>query len=217
VRHSSVAPSHTRRSIGEEPHIAYNRVGLTQYFGKRDAEALYLNPLAWYSSHAPGKLTYHTSDPVLHIDAQAHTIKTQAGKTLAYDVCVVAVGSDAALPPYITRERFHKTTGAFVYRNLADLDSMIAYSESRRIKRAGVVGGGLREWQHISRTAHALTHRSRTGGRQGAAGPRERRAGRHHRAQPVGALAAARRRGRAHGAGQGQGAGRRGAHQGARA
>jgi nitrite reductase (NAD(P)H) len=38
-------------AFGEEPHIAYNRVGLTQYFTNRSLEALYLNPLDWYSSH----------------------------------------------------------------------------------------------------------------------------------------------------------------------
>ena len=29
--------------FGEEPHIAYNRVGLTQYFANRSIESLYLN------------------------------------------------------------------------------------------------------------------------------------------------------------------------------
>jgi nitrite reductase (NAD(P)H) len=55
----------------------------------------------------------------------------------------LATGSDAALPPYVTRERFWKTTGAFVYRNIADLDQMLAYSKEHKIKRAAVVGGGL--------------------------------------------------------------------------
>lgn len=55
----------------------------------------------------------------------------------------MATGSDAALPPYVTQERFWKTTGAFVYRNIADLDAMLAYSKERNIKRAAVVGGGL--------------------------------------------------------------------------
>lgn len=50
--------------FGEEPHLAYNRVGLSTYWEKKDPETLYLNPLDWYKSHAPGKLTFHTSDPV---------------------------------------------------------------------------------------------------------------------------------------------------------
>ncbi|KAE8216194.1 hypothetical protein CF327_g652 [Tilletia walkeri] len=138
--------------IGEEPHIAYNRVGLTQYFGKRSVEELYLNPLAWYTSHAPGKLVYHTNDLVTKIDHKNQNVTTQSGTVLDYDVCILATGSDAALPPYVSRMRFNKTAGAFVYRNIADLDATIGYAESRPIRRAAVVGGGLLGLE----AAHAL-------------------------------------------------------------
>lgn len=33
--------------IGEEPHVAYNRVGLTSFFEHRKVENLYLNPVDW--------------------------------------------------------------------------------------------------------------------------------------------------------------------------
>jgi NAD(P)H-nitrite reductase large subunit len=33
--------------IGEEPHLAYNRVGLTSFFEHRNIEELYLNPKEW--------------------------------------------------------------------------------------------------------------------------------------------------------------------------
>lgn len=33
--------------IGEEPFLAYNRVGLTSYFQHQIAENLYLNPEKW--------------------------------------------------------------------------------------------------------------------------------------------------------------------------
>ena len=33
--------------IGEEPHLAYNRVGLTSFFQHRKAENLYLNHKDW--------------------------------------------------------------------------------------------------------------------------------------------------------------------------
>lgn len=33
--------------IGEESHLAYNRVGLTSFFQHRKAENLYLNPQEW--------------------------------------------------------------------------------------------------------------------------------------------------------------------------
>lgn len=33
--------------IGEEQHLAYNRVGLTSFFQHRKVENLYLNPREW--------------------------------------------------------------------------------------------------------------------------------------------------------------------------
>jgi hypothetical protein len=35
--------------IGEEPYIAYNRVGLSTFFEHRNIEDLYLNPKEWVS------------------------------------------------------------------------------------------------------------------------------------------------------------------------
>lgn len=35
------------RVIGEEPYLAYNRVGLSSYFQHRDVERLYMNPAEW--------------------------------------------------------------------------------------------------------------------------------------------------------------------------
>ncbi|EST08074.1 BFD-like [2Fe-2S]-binding domain protein [Kalmanozyma brasiliensis GHG001] len=135
--------------FGEEPHIAYNRVGLTQYFTNRSIESLYLNELKWYSSHAKDKLTYHTSDGVTSIDAEKKVVRTEKGKEFHYDECVLATGSDASLPPYITKDKFWNTKGTFLYRTIKDLDDMIAYAVDapktlgRRIRKAGVIGGGL--------------------------------------------------------------------------
>jgi len=38
--------------IGEESHLAYNRVGLTSFFQHRKVENLYLNPKEWVSTPA---------------------------------------------------------------------------------------------------------------------------------------------------------------------
>lgn len=135
--------------FGEEPHIAYNRVGLTQYFTNRSVEELYLNPLEWYSSHAKGKLAYHTSDPVVSIDAEAKTLKTKNGLDFTFDECILATGSNSALPPYLSHEKFIQTQGSFVYRTIQDLNDIIGYAADapqtleRRIRKAAVIGGGL--------------------------------------------------------------------------
>ncbi|CAG9940290.1 unnamed protein product [Clonostachys rosea f. rosea IK726] len=134
--------------FAEEPLIAYNRVGLTQYFTNRSKESLYLNPLEWYTSHSQ-KLTYHLADPVVSLDAEAKTLQTSKGVVFSYDDCIIATGSDSALPPYVTQERFYQTKGCFVYRTIKDLEDTIDYAcqapavLGRRIRKAAVIGGGL--------------------------------------------------------------------------
>lgn len=135
--------------FGEEPYIAYNRVGLTQYFATRSIEDLYLNPLDWYSSFPEGKLKHITSDPVTSIDASRKTLKTSKGIAFVYDECVLATGSSAALPPFLSRDRFNETRGSFVYRTIKDLDDIIEYATDaprtlgHTIRKAAVIGGGL--------------------------------------------------------------------------
>ncbi|KAK1247594.1 hypothetical protein MKX07_002503 [Trichoderma sp. CBMAI-0711] len=135
--------------FGEEPYIAYNRVGLTQYFTNRSIEHLYLSPPEWYSSHSERKLTYHTSDLVIYIDGQAKLLNTANGRVFHYDECVLATGSDAALPPYMSSEQFQSTRGCFAYRTIKDLDNIIDYATNapsyigHRIRKAAVIGGGL--------------------------------------------------------------------------
>ena len=128
--------------FGEEPHLAYNRVGLTQYFEHRSIESLHLNPLEWYHSFAKDKLVYHTADTVVALDSATKCVTTASGHIYKYDECILATGSDAALPPYLSRERFSTTKGAFVYRTLQDLDDILQYA-SKPLKRAAVIGGGL--------------------------------------------------------------------------
>ena len=46
--------------IGEEPHLAYNRVGLSTFFEHRVVENLYLNPKEWvcFLRPTPSKAPY---------------------------------------------------------------------------------------------------------------------------------------------------------------
>lgn len=55
----------------------------------------------------------------------------------------IATGSDAGMPPYCSVERGRKTQGVFVYRNIADLEKIIAYGGQEHVTKATVVGGGL--------------------------------------------------------------------------
>ncbi|RXW14988.1 hypothetical protein EST38_g10867 [Candolleomyces aberdarensis] len=149
-------------TCGEEKHFAYNRVGyvndvleiflalilphsvsLTEYFEHRNVENLYLNPPSWYAQHEPHRLSYHLQETVVSISPEDHLVHTDKGRAFRYHKCVIATGSRAEVPPYTSIEQAAKTKGVFVYRNIADLDNIIAYSESSEVNHAVVVGGGL--------------------------------------------------------------------------
>ncbi|OCF30509.1 nitrite reductase [NAD(P)H], large subunit [Kwoniella heveanensis BCC8398] len=131
------------RTCGEEPMLAYNRVGLTEYFQHRNIEDLYLNDVSWYAEQNPDHFAFHIGEQVVTIDSTAKTVHTSKNNTFKYDILVLATGSAAGLPPYMTQERLRSIQGAFVYRNIADLESIIKYTEKPGITRASVVGGGL--------------------------------------------------------------------------
>ncbi|KAK8069663.1 nitrite reductase [Apiospora phragmitis] len=127
--------------IGEEPHLAYNRVGLTSFFDHRKVENLYLNPQDWYSKHAPeNQLGYHVNTLVTSIDADGKTVTCQNGDVVSYDTLVLATGSDAILP---RQTPGHDANGVFVYRTIDDLERLIAFGESKKETVGMVVGGGL--------------------------------------------------------------------------
>ncbi|KAF8733415.1 BFD-like [2Fe-2S] binding domain, partial [Rhizoctonia solani] len=130
-------------TCGEETHLAYNRVALTEYFQHRSVEELYLNSPAWYAEQDPERFTFHVGEQVTKLDHQAQCATTSKHRIIPYDVCVLATGSEASVPPYITPETSPKTRGIFVYRSIADLDAMLAYSDRPNVMKAVVVGGGL--------------------------------------------------------------------------
>ncbi|EUC44625.1 hypothetical protein COCMIDRAFT_37533 [Bipolaris oryzae ATCC 44560] len=126
--------------IGEEPHLAYNRVGLTSFFQHRQVENLYLNPQEWYSSMPEGALSYHLNTLVTEINSEEKTVKISSGETVSYDILVLATGSDALLPRHTPG---HDAQGVFVYRTIEDLQRLIEFSSSRKGTTGAVVGGGL--------------------------------------------------------------------------
>ncbi|EMC96479.1 hypothetical protein BAUCODRAFT_476493 [Baudoinia panamericana UAMH 10762] len=126
--------------IGEEPHLAYNRVGLTSFFQHREVENLYLNPASWYASMPEGSLNYHLNTMVTSIDSEKKTVETSNGDTVPYDVLVLATGSDAVLPKHTPG---HNAKGVFVYRTIEDLQKLIAFSSTKKGTSGAVVGGGL--------------------------------------------------------------------------
>ncbi|KAF7300645.1 NAD(P)H nitrite reductase [Mycena chlorophos] len=126
-------------TCGEENYFAYNRVGLTDYFEHRNVASLYLNPPSWYAEQQPESFRYFLGETVTAISPAKHLVHTSKGRSFKYSKCVLATGSNAGLPTYATMD----VKGAFVYRNVSDLDAIISYAENTPVKRAVVVGGGL--------------------------------------------------------------------------
>lgn len=128
--------------IGEEPHLAYNRVGLTSFFEHRKTEQLYLNPLSWYEDNAGtnNALGWHLNNKVTDINKDRKTVTCADGQEIPYDVLVMATGSHALLPRHTPG---HDAKGVFVYRNIDDLQRLIEFSSTKQGTCGAVVGGGL--------------------------------------------------------------------------
>lgn len=132
-------------TCGEETHLAYNRVALTEYFQHRSVEKLYLNQVEWYAQQDPERFLFYTGERATSLDTVAHSVTTSKGRKISYDYCVLATGSESTLPPYISPVGAERARGVFVYRNISDLDKILSYSEQEHVKggRAVIVGGGL--------------------------------------------------------------------------
>ena len=88
---------------------------------------------------------FRVGEQVISVNHAEHTVVTDKNRTIPYDICVLATGSMATLPPYMSTERAKQTRGVFVDRNIANLEAIITYTEREGVKgrRAAVVGGGL--------------------------------------------------------------------------
>ncbi|KAK6615417.1 Nitrite reductase [Botrytis cinerea] len=126
--------------IGEESHLAYNRVGLTSFFQHRIVENLYLNPKTWYADVPAGSLNYHINTKVVEICHSSKKVTCASGETVSYDILVLATGSDALVPKQTAG---HDAKGVFVYRNIEDLENLIRFSDQKKDTHGLVVGGGL--------------------------------------------------------------------------
>lgn len=127
----------------EEPRAAYNRVKLTSYFETRDPSSLSMTSefdkegrTVWYDENGVELLL---NDKAVAVDTTAKTVTGASGKTIPYDVCVMATGSYPFVPPIPGKQR----PGVFVYRTIEDLEAMLKYAKENNVQSAAVIGGGL--------------------------------------------------------------------------
>ena len=120
--------------FGEEEFPAYDRVHLSEYFGDRTKEDLFLSPESWYKENG---ITLYLHDKVIAIDKEKKVISSSKGQEVAYDELVFATGSAPFVPDIAGNDKM----GVFTYRTIQDLKMIKEYSKGK--KNAAVIGGGL--------------------------------------------------------------------------
>ena len=121
--------------FGAEPQGSYNRILLSSLLaGDKRLEDVVTHPLEWYARRG---IQLHTSDPVVEIDRAHRCVRSRNGVEAAYDRLLIATGSHANVLPVPG----NTLDGVITFRDLQDVDAMLAAAHSHR--HAVVIGGGL--------------------------------------------------------------------------
>jgi nitrite reductase [NAD(P)H] large subunit len=121
--------------FGAEPHGNYNRIMLSPVLaGEKTFEAITTHQRSWYDESG---IELIAGEPVVRIDREAKTVTGAQGTVRPYDVLLLATGSNPVIIPFPG----HKLPGVIGFRDIADVETMIAASKSG--KHAVVIGGGL--------------------------------------------------------------------------
>jgi nitrite reductase (NADH) large subunit len=121
--------------FGAEPHGNYNRILLSPVLaGDKSVDDIMLHTRDWYREHA---IVLHAGDPVEHIDRRRRIVRSRAGIEVAYDRLLMATGSTPFIPPVPG----HTLEGVIAFRDMRDVETMLAAAQRHR--HAVVIGGGL--------------------------------------------------------------------------
>ncbi|MBW8752844.1 MAG: NAD(P)/FAD-dependent oxidoreductase [Sphingomonadales bacterium] len=121
--------------FGAEPRVNYNRIMLSPVLaGEKAFDDIVINSAEWYAENA---IELISGDPVEHIDRATQTVIARSGRVEPYDRLLIATGSD----PFIIPVPGHKLPGVVTFRDLDDVDKMLAAAEKGG--SAVVIGGGL--------------------------------------------------------------------------
>jgi nitrite reductase (NADH) large subunit len=120
--------------IGEEPRLAYDRVGLSKWFeGKTESELC----LVGEGEYDALGVEVVLGEAVLSLHRDKKSLRLASGRELSYDKVVLATGSTPFVPPIPGRD----LPGCFVYRTIDDLVRIRDASQGKT--RGAVIGGGL--------------------------------------------------------------------------
>jgi nitrite reductase (NADH) large subunit len=123
--------------VGNEPHMLYNRMGISRLvYGRSAMQGLYLLPEQWYDDH---QVIAWLNTVARRIDLPTKRVFLATGETLPYDRLILATGSSSTVPPV---DGFGMP-GSFVLRSAADAMRVRAYAQEHGCRDAVVAGGGL--------------------------------------------------------------------------
>ncbi len=121
--------------FGAEPHGNYNRILLSPVLaGEKTVDDIMLHPREWYARHG---ITLRAGDPVVEIDRARRLVRSQSGTETRYDRLLLATGSR----PFIVPVPGHQLDGVIAFRDIQDVETMLAAARAHR--HAVVIGGGL--------------------------------------------------------------------------
>jgi nitrite reductase [NAD(P)H] large subunit len=121
--------------IGEEPHLAYNRVLLSSVLAKESSlETIALKTASWWRDRG---VTLRYGCAAQSVDLSARTLTLADGKILAFSKLVFATGSRPIRLPLPGAD----LPGVVTFRDIADVSTM--NEVARPGARVAVIGGGL--------------------------------------------------------------------------
>ena len=123
--------------FGAEPYGNYNRIMLSPVLcGEKTIPEIMINDRDWYAQHG---ITLHAGPDkqVVRIDRRQRRVYAQDGTEAQYDRLLLATGSH----PFIIPVPGHELEGVIAFRDIADVEAMLAKARSH--SRAVVIGGGL--------------------------------------------------------------------------
>jgi nitrite reductase (NADH) large subunit len=118
-----------------EPRVNYDRIMLSPVLsGEKSYDDIVIHTDDWYATHG---VTLYKGAKVTEIDRAAKTVTSANGITASYDKLVIATGS----LPFIIPVPGHQLPGVLAYRDLDDVENMLAIARGKG--RAIVIGAGL--------------------------------------------------------------------------
>ncbi|QRX83836.1 NAD(P)/FAD-dependent oxidoreductase [Glaciimonas sp. PAMC28666] len=121
--------------FGAEPYGNYNRILLSPVLaGDKVVEDIMLHTREWYQQN---NITLHAGDPIDVIDRRRRLVRSRSGVEVKYDRLLLATGST----PFIIPVPGHQLPGVIAFRDIQDVETMLAAARDHR--HAVVIGGGL--------------------------------------------------------------------------